>query len=393
MIVISSEGNEEKAPSRGWREMLGFFIFISLFVSTICAGIGVVMSVLYTADSTIEWQFIIGSVLFAMILILTQFITHMNHSRPMFPLYLLSSFGLAVFFYSFLISMVIGIFLLALLLTGIPFHDLGAATVIRMLPILLLISLVLYGAVNARYLRRRKERLPVLHRHGEVKVALISDLHLGLLVGKTRLNAIMRTLKEERPDIIVIAGDFIDTNPRHLGRFGSFVRELVSSAPVYAVTGNHEFYNGMGDSMGWLGSFGVKILDNRSVKDPVTGIRMIGIHDPSAFKDGDHYKQVHSRLLEDIREEETTILVNHQPVLFHKAAEMGVDLQLSGHTHAGQVWPFGLGTKAMFREGDRGLHRWKDSFLYVCQGTGTWGPPMRIGTTSEMIILELFEKK
>ena len=119
---------------------------------------------------------------------------------------------------------------------------------------------------------------------------------------------------------------------------------------------------------------------------------MIGIHDPSAFKEGGEYAETLSSLIAKAEKNGIKILVNHQPLLFHKSAEMGIDLQLSGHTHAGQMWPFSLGTKAIFKEGYKGLNKWKDSYLYVCQGTGTWGPPLRIGTSSEIVILDLIKK-
>jgi hypothetical protein len=382
-----------KASSRGWGEMLGFFIFVSLFLSLICAGIGVVISVLYSPDSSIGWGYILGSVLFALFLIVSQFITHVNHSRPMFPLYLISSISLAVFFYSFLVSIISGPILLLLYLIGIKFHELPVPDFFRVLPIVIIGAFITYGSINARVLRRRKVTLPLLKEDQRFRIALISDLHLGLLVGKTRLDAIMKTLRKEKPDIIVLAGDFLDTNPRFLDRFRSFVKEMVSLSPVYSVTGNHEFYNGLRDSMDWLRSLGVNSLDNRSMRDPNTGIELIGIHDPSAFKDGEEYNRMHQTLIGDAERTRTTILVNHQPLLFRKAAEMGIDLQLSGHTHAGQMWPFGLGTKAIFKEGYKGLNKWKDSYLYVCQGTGTWGPPLRIGTSSEIVIIDMVEKK
>lgn len=389
---MSDRDPETKAPSRGWGEMLGFFIFVSLFISLICAGIGVVISIIYSPDSSIDWKYVLGSVLFALFLIISQFIAHLNHSRPMFPLYLVSSVGLAVFFYSFLLSILSGPVLLVLYAFGITFHELPFTNSLRVLPPVFMAGIITYGSLNARILRRRKVNIPVIKKDRNVRIALISDLHLGLLVGKTRLDAIIKTLKKEKPDIIVLAGDFLDTNPRFLDRFRSFVMDMVSISTVYSVTGNHEFYNGLRDSMDWLRSLGVNILDNRSIIDQKTDIIMIGIHDPSAFKEGGEYAGTLASLIAKAEKNGIKILVNHQPLLFHKSAEMGIDIQLSGHTHAGQMWPFSLGTKAIFKEGYKGLNRWKDSYLYVCQGTGTWGPPLRIGTSSEIVILDLIKK-
>jgi hypothetical protein len=387
------EGNSNNStPGRGWAEMLGFFIFVSVFVSLLCSGIGLAASFVYSPDSSVHLAYIFGSIAFALFLIITQIVTHVNHSRPMLPLYLVSVLGLAVFFYSFLFSIVYGIVLFVLFIFGIGFNEIQFVVILRILPIIAMFLILTYGILNARFLRRRRIVLPILKRNRSLKIILISDLHLGLLVGKTRLNAIMGTIWEEKPDIIILAGDFLDTNPRFLERFEHFVKDMVSAAPVFSVMGNHEFYNGMEEAMRWLGALGVEVLDNRSIRDERTGLLMIGINDPSAFKGNGQYKEIHEKLLSGLDEDETKVLINHQPILFHEAAKKGIDLQLSGHTHGGQMWPFGLGTRAMFKEGDRGLHRYLNSYLYVCQGTGTWGPPLRIGTTSEIIMIELKKK-
>ena len=387
---MSNGSKRNEVPERSLREMLIFFSIVSLFSMAIFAWIGLTMSIIYTPDSSIRLVFILSAVGYSFFILAGQFVAHANHSRSMFSIYLFSSLGLALFFYMFVISAIGTIYILILLLFGSYFHDIPIASIIRIsIPVVLSIIFI-YGLINARYLRRRHVEVPVLGRGKKhVRIALISDIHLGLLVGSTRLNAVLDTLKDERPDIIVSAGDLLDTNPRYLDRFEPFIKDLVSIAPTYGVIGNHEFYNGMADSIDWMDRLGITVLDDRSVKDRKTGIILIGVKDPSAFKNRDEYRSKIHELIETNRESGTKVLINHQPMFFHEAAEKGVSLQLSGHTHAGQLWPFGYTTRSMFKEGDRGLHRFRDSFMYVCTGTGTWGPPMRIGTNSEMIMIDM----
>lgn len=384
---------DEDVSERSLKEMLIFFSIISLVTTLVCGIIGLQMSVIYTPDSSISLWYILGGAVFSILLFVFQFVGHMNHSRPMMPFYLLGSLGLAIYFYMLLISLFTGLYLLILLIIGIPFHESPYPEVLRYLIPFLVTFLMIFGLINARNLKRNRLELKILKSGNPVKVALMSDIHLGLLVGKKRMDAILRTLREERPEIIVIAGDLIDTNPDYLERFESFMEEMVSIAPIYAVIGNHEFYNGMGGSIKWMEEVGVKVLNNRTITDPSTGLDVMGVNDPSAFTDGEEYREMILELVKEAMGKRAKVLINHQPYHFREAAENGLDLQLSGHTHAGQIWPFSIATRLAFKEGDRGLYKWMDSYMYVCTGTGTWGPPMRIGSRSEMVIMNLSKKE
>jgi len=380
-------------PERGWKEVMLFLAVVSIFIMTFFALIGLVLSIVYTVDSTIDWRYILGSVLFALFLILTQVVTHIMHGRCMYPIYLISSLGLALFFYLFLVSAAILLLILFLIVWGMSFHSFAGAGTVRVLVPVLISAVMLYGLLNARFLRRTRITIPFPEGEKErVRLALISDLHLGLLVGKRRLDAVAGSLKEYRPDLIIIAGDLLDTHPRNLERFEPFVRELCSTAPVLAVSGNHEFYNGYRESLEWMSSMGMTLLENRWVRDERTGLVLIGIGDPTSFGDIGRYREKLHELVESSPGGNGRILVSHQPLFFSEVAGKGVNLMLSGHTHAGQIWPFNLVTRAIFAEGDRGLHEMNGSHLYVCQGTGTWGPPMRVGTYSELVLMDLVRK-
>jgi predicted MPP superfamily phosphohydrolase len=127
------------------------------------------------------------------------------------------------------------------------------------------------------------------------------------------------------------------------------------------------------------------------VRDRRTGLTIAGVDDPSAFGSYDEYREKIDELVKGAPKNEPLLFVNHQPLHFRKAAEEGVGLMLSGHTHNGQMFPAGFVTKMVFKDGHKGLNRHGDSYLYVCVGSGTWGPPIRVGAPSEIAIIDLKE--
>jgi predicted MPP superfamily phosphohydrolase len=149
----------------------------------------------------------------------------------------------------------------------------------------------------------------------------------------------------------------------------------------------------MADSKDFLKKVGFILLDNRVEEDAASGLTIAGIDDPSAFESFRDQGKKMEELIEKRIGNGLFVMVNHQPVHFKRAAEMGVSLMLSGHTHGGQMFPGGFITRMIYRDGDRGLSQYLDSYLYVCIGSGSWGPPIRVGAPSELVIIEIIEKK
>jgi predicted MPP superfamily phosphohydrolase len=249
---------------------------------------------------------------------------------------------------------------------------------------------IIWGLIEGRFLFTKKVEVPLNNYDGKrIRIALISDVHLGLLVGKHGLRRIINNIRKNDPDIIVAAGDILDTHPKFLKHLKGMIKEIPSIATSYFVVGNHEFYHGYTDAKEYMASLGYKVLDNKVMKDKKSGIYFAGVDDPQAFKNYDEYGDKIDKLVEEVPEGKPLVFINHQPIHFRKSADKGVGLMLSGHTHAGQMFPSGLITNWIFKDGYKGLNRYNDSYLYVCIGSGTWGPPLRIGAPSEIVIIDL----
>lgn len=210
-----------------------------------------------------------------------------------------------------------------------------------------------------------------------VRFAQISDVHIGSRTSRF-LRQVMHTVNAQNPDFLCITGDFVDQPGVTLEKLRPLT---LFRGPIYYCTGNHERYEDLEDIVARLETLGVEVLRNRSVE--VDGLQFIGIDDH------DSPKQVGRVLpLLQVREDLYSILLYHRPQGLADAQRHGIDLKLSGHTHAGQIVPFHLAVNKVF-EYRKGLYQLQDTYLYVNEGTGTWGPTLRLGTRSEITVFEL----
>ena len=210
-----------------------------------------------------------------------------------------------------------------------------------------------------------------------VRFAQISDVHIGSRTARF-LAHIIDLVNEQNPDFLCITGDFIDQPGISLEKLQSLT---LFKGPIYYCIGNHERYEDLDDIVSRLESLGVEVLRNRTVE--ADGLQFIGIDDHESSK------QV-ARVLPflEVKEELYSILLYHRPHGLEDAHRHGIDLKLSGHTHAGQIVPFHLAVNKVF-EYRKGLYQFDNTYLYVNEGTGTWGPTMRLGTRSEITVFEL----
>jgi predicted MPP superfamily phosphohydrolase len=224
-----------------------------------------------------------------------------------------------------------------------------------------------------------------------LRIVTFSDAHLSATWRRGRLERVVEIVNEQRPDVVAIVGDLVDAPVEELRGDVAPLADLVSAQGVFFVTGNHEYFT---DTEGWmrhLPSLGVDILRNErvAVRRGGASFDLAGIDDRIAAGSGvpGHGADLDAAL--DGRDDAVpVVLLAHQPVMVEQARAAGVDLQLSGHTHGGQLWPFDYAIR-LDQPAVEGLTRVGDTQLYVTSGAGNWGPPMRIGARPEVAVIEL----
>jgi len=262
------------------------------------------------------------------------------------------------------------------------------------IPLVCAISIALYGYFEAKDIRIEKFtiRTPKISRaEGKITIAQISDVHLGLIVREERLKKIIDLVKSAKPDILISTGDLVDGQTNNLSSLADILKEVKPRFGKYAVTGNHEFYAGLPQALEFTKQAGFTLLRGRGIT--VAGrINLAGVDDPAGLISG-FYRGVYERnLLSRLPREKFTILIKHLPVIDESALGL-FDLQISGHTHQGQIFPFRFITRLSFRYNGGWFDLPNNSRLYVSRGTGTWGPPLRFLAPPEVTIFELLPEE
>ncbi len=219
-----------------------------------------------------------------------------------------------------------------------------------------------------------------------LRLVQLSDLHLGTLLNHSWLEARLRQVEALRPDVIVITGDLVDGNARHVEELVPLLQRLRAPLGVLAVTGNHEFYAGLDRSVEVLRSAGYRVLRDEHV-EVAPGLVVAGVDDLTARRQFGLPHRVLERALHR-RPAGACVLLSHTPWLVKEANQLGVQLMLSGHTHAGQIWPFGYLVRLSYPY-LAGLFPVGGMTLYVSRGTGTWGPRLRLWERGEITLLTL----
>jgi predicted MPP superfamily phosphohydrolase len=224
-----------------------------------------------------------------------------------------------------------------------------------------------------------------------LRIVTFSDAHLSATYGGRRFQRVVELVNAQRPDVVAIVGDLVDGEVAQLREEVAPLADLVSEQGVFFVTGNHEYFV---DTRAWLRhlpTLGIDVLHNERV--PIVrgtaSFDLAGIDDRTAASSGVPGQGADLDAALDGRDDgRPVVLLAHQPVQVEQAAAAGVDLQLSGHTHGGQLWPFDYVVR-LDQPAVEGLSRQGDTQLYVTPGVGYWGPPMRVGATPEVTVIEL----
>jgi uncharacterized protein len=244
-----------------------------------------------------------------------------------------------------------------------------------------------YGIFEAMNIRTEMLVLKSPKITRPIRIAQISDVHLGLLIRESRLERILEKVKAASPDIFVSTGDLVDGQTDNLNGVGDLLREIRAPVGKFAVTGNHEFYAGLGRSLEFMKRAGFQVL--RGEATTVAGlITIAGVDDPVVRGYGGATGVPEKELLLGLPRDRFTLLLKHRQEVEKGAAGL-FDLQLSGHAHKGQIFPFSLIHHFLFPH-IAGLYDLSSgSFLYVSRGSGTWGPPIRFLAPPEVTIIDL----
>jgi predicted MPP superfamily phosphohydrolase len=216
------------------------------------------------------------------------------------------------------------------------------------------------------------------------RLAVVSDIHLGPLTGTRHAGRIVDLINSVNADIVCIVGDLVDGTVAELGRFAAPLAGIESRRGAYFVTGNHEYYSGYQEWVAEVARLGVRPLRNERLE--IGGLDLAGVNDIGGveFGDGPDLR----RALGDRDAGRPVVLMAHQPVVAHDAAPFGVDLQVSGHTHGGQMVPFNL-LVPLQQPVVSGFGKVDGVPVYVTNGAGFWGPPVRVGAPPQVTVIEL----
>lgn len=202
------------------------------------------------------------------------------------------------------------------------------------------------------------------------RIAVVSDIHLGPILGRAHTQRIVDTINGARPDLVAIVGDLVDGSVPDLGPAAEPLARLSARDGSYFVTGNHEYFSGARPWVDFVRELGVHPLENARV-EIAAGFDLAGVNDISGASH--NAAPDYGKALDDRDRGRAAVLLAHQPVMIHEAVRHGVDLQLSGHTHGGQLWP-GNYLAELANPTVAGLERYGDTQLYVTRGAGAWGP-------------------
>ncbi|WP_405721803.1 metallophosphoesterase [Streptomyces sp. NBC_00046] len=242
-----------------------------------------------------------------------------------------------------------------------------------------------YGVLRGPRVKRITVPLAKLPRsaHG-YRIAVVSDIHLGPTLGRAHTQRIVDTINRAQPDLVAVVGDLVDGTVADLGPAAEPLARLKARHGNYFVTGNHEYYSGAAQWIEHVRELGLHPLENARVE--IAGFDLAGVNDVAGESEG--RGPDFARALGDRDRTRAAVLLAHQPVVIHDAVAHGVDLQLSGHTHGGQLWP-GNYIADLANPTGAGLDRYGDTQLYVSRGAGAWGPPVRVGAPSDITVVEL----
>jgi len=223
----------------------------------------------------------------------------------------------------------------------------------------------------------------------ELNIALVSDIHLGIIIKNSRLQNMVDMVHVIRPDLVLLCGDIVDEDlaPVIENNLGELLKSLRSRYGTFAVTGNHEYIGGVEEAARYLADHKVRLLRDEAVL--VDGsFYLVGREDRSISQFTGARRKPLAQIMKGVDTSLPVIMMDHQPIRLSEAVGHGVDLQVSGHTHHGQLWPATIITRLIY-EVSYGFKQIGGTSFYVSCGFGTWGPPARVGTRPEVVHINI----
>ena len=383
---------------------IGMILFFSIFISIYFAGNFYVLNRGLQALPHISWLKIGYKIIFiflSLAFIISRFTGYSSFITLHHVLTWFGSFWLAAVVYFLIAVAVFDLFRLI----NLGFHFLPATDSIGYLKLKLFVFLItvisvgitlIFGYFNATHPQVKTLDLDVnkSQNASSLKIVAVSDIHLGPLVGKNMLELLVKMVNQQKPDIIILAGDILDESQESIIRedTGNPLRKFHAPLGVYAVVGNHEYIGGISSAIKYIQSLNITILRD-SVVEINNSFFLIGRDDHGMGRGSNKTRKPLNELVMNVDKSKPLILIDHQPYNLQDAVNNGIDLQISGHTHNGQFWPFNYLIQNIF-ELSWGYKRKVNTHFYVSSGYGTWGPPVRIGNRSEIVVLNLnFDKE
>jgi uncharacterized protein len=252
-------------------------------------------------------------------------------------------------------------------------------------------SYACYEAVNVQteHITIETEKLPP--GIDRVRIAQISDVHIGLMIRDFRLGRILQKVKESNPDILVSTGDLLDGQLDGVSEFAEYFRKLNPRMGKYAVVGNHEYIAGIDRAIEFTESSGFLLLRNSGTTID-KAVTLVGVDDPAIFRHTGKKLPPEKNLLMQFPRDRFTVLLKHRPDVEPRSVGL-FDLQLSGHTHGGQIFPFSIATYFYYGKNHTGMLDVNGSLRYVNRGAGTAGPPMRFLAPPEVTVIDIVRKQ
>lgn len=252
--------------------------------------------------------------------------------------------------------------------------------------------LLVYGFWNASRPQTKQLNLTIKKQAGTIKelnIVMVSDVHLGSLFGKNKIKDLSDKINALHPDIVFLVGDILDEaqQPIFRNHIGEPLESIHAPLGVYAVTGNHEYIGGIDKAVEYLEMLNIQLVRDTAILIN-NSFYLAGREDKDLGRFSDKRRKSLKEIVQNVNPQLPLILLDHQPFQLEQAVENGVDLQLSGHTHNGQFWPFNLITNKMY-EVSWGYKLKGNTHVYVSSGYGTWGPPIRIGSIPEIVNIRI----